>query len=1229
MNLAIVTNVITVTSVIASLIGIVLYVCALQNLKKVYVVGIGIINSLISASMAAILIMVLVSAHKSPHPVIFNTLGLGGIVFTFLFIIIQIIYLFNHKSPIRQQLQRFKNTGVKGSPRQSKDTRFEETYRANVARDPHLSKLQILQMSFSLPTTDMYIAVRLHTKPLQSVKGDDDGIQNPQDLLSREQKELEQHIRAASDAVEIIGRHRHCVILGNPGVGKTTLLKCLAIKTAEYKINNGELPIFVDLNRLATRTNTDLLSFVREIVSKKSGFDLDQKSIEQYLHETNVRLYLDGLDETLIGPGEKEARDKYAVICRNIIKFAKKYSKTSIVVTSRNASYKLYSALERPDGQGFDRLYMSGFSEEDVQNFIKKWFDYSRDDLPEEVFAEDLISKLKHNPRLLALVSKPLLLASMVYVYIHRLDLPDRRAELYDKYVKTLLVNWDRSRGIDRQPFSTQEIKQQLQEIKQRLLEEIAWHFHKKAKHRFNENELLDVIKCFPQAQANITEKPFQTSENASRILNEILIQHGLIVKDGENDQERYKFLDLTFQEFFAAKYVLRNNLMEEQLLSYRGNLWWEEIIILYTDLLYQEHHPDDNHTFLQKLLEDDDIFYTNLALVGRCVATFSRPSQKVPLDIPLQLKNALEKTVHANTCTHLAQALAEIEGNTNEQLLLKMVANHQKNQALCTTLIKAAVECGGRSLLDKLVEGLVNEKLDVNGKLDVNDQPNSKSDSFSDGKLMPDTRKWIAEALISQTGEKRIASKLVEMLKQLAENGNQASSIKKLLPSIANTLSGIGERSICAELLRLLDKPKLDLDLINSITQVLGVLSLEDLEDIKKVLNLLEGEDRKKYSILVRQTIVESLARVSEKDVSFIVSYLNDIKQRKGLEPSIRYRVLIVLYVLGEQSEEQQLELRRMTPNESIGLGTWEQLVVFLKESQVASLVPILLSILRESRNKLEGLPQNSQDAALLRDNSIAITQILSKHGNQDIIDDLVALLSEVHTDQAVDASIVRVLGGYIRESSVVDKILKFLTEERFRTRLYLQLGCTEALGKVHGTFSQDSIYQQLRSLRNHPFEPLRISVLITLYKLEDISLRDELIQIFCSQKINYLRVTEDEQKEMSERLEHVLRTADDQDLVPKLREQLAKDWSIRKTRTRDDPQVRKKIVAIIGERAEGKEICEELINYLDDSDLTKEIYETLWKISRRITSRGKKLRIFKATDESPIQVEELELPK
>jgi predicted NACHT family NTPase len=103
---------------------------------------------------------------------------------------------------------------------------------------------------------------------------------------------------------------------------------------------------------------------------------------------------------------------------------ATRYPKCPIVVTSRRAGWK---GLLAPT---FITMSILDFGWEDIQRFMNNWFGEGSDR------ARRLKNILSQQVRMQALAANPLLLSLIAIVFERDLELPERRAKLYERCVQ-------------------------------------------------------------------------------------------------------------------------------------------------------------------------------------------------------------------------------------------------------------------------------------------------------------------------------------------------------------------------------------------------------------------------------------------------------------------------------------------------------------------------------------------------------------------------------------------------------------------------------------------------------------------------------------------------------------------------------------------------------------------------------------------------------------------------
>jgi predicted NACHT family NTPase len=705
-----------------------------------------------------------------------------------------------------------------------------QAYRKALHADPLIARLQMLDMNRPLTVTDIYIRLRLHQETrlgyeLDPILLNAEAGHNPNQLLRAGRLLLESRASTALEPHEAIRKYRHCVIVGDPGAGKSTLLKYLTLQSVNHQLPDlPDLPIHIELNAFARSEYHDPLEFASSVWEERYGFPKTEALayMQDNLKNGKALLLLDALDETVAGTTKEDAEESYKHVAKAISDLATRYYQAPVAVTARTAGYHQHARLV-----GFTELEVLDFRQEDITQFVNRWFT-SHPNPQKRSNATDLNTKLERSPRIQALASNPLLLSLIVIVYEDRLDLPDRRAELYKQCVETLLIKWDSSRNIRRRHEFNPDHKRQ-------LLEEIAWHFHLQGQRYFAETELLTLI-------ANFLPVVRLKEEQKAQILEEIAAVNGLLK---EQARGLHGFLHLTLQEYFVARYAIDHNQLDA-LLEHRGDPWWEEVILLYAG------QTPDASPLLQQLLGlepqgtlQDDLFHTNLIMAGRCLAA-SQFVRHVSLreEIITSLFKLLRTTRYSLTREQAADVLAEIGGTEVNSHLLRLLSDEQVVSGVRQDIAKALGRLGERTVAPDLLRLLSDKRVDKDVGIVIGGCFSELGDRtvipdllrlLSDEQVNPYVRSMVAWSL-GELGDRTVAPDLLRLLSE--KQGHFF-----LRQSIADALGKLGERNVALELLRLLSDKRVDWQVRQGIARTLEQLT-NDESSLHALAELLPRSD-------------------------------------------------------------------------------------------------------------------------------------------------------------------------------------------------------------------------------------------------------------------------------------------------------------------------------------------------------------------------------------------------
>ena len=262
---------------------------------------------------------------------------------------------------------------------------------------------------------------------------------------------MEKQSQAAIPIEEAIQKNPLVVVLGNPGSGKSTLVKRLALRLAGEP--SGRLPIPVPLNAYAAALLRGDLSLQAYLAQYFAGLSKDLAGLEPLFDEAlqngQALALLDGLDEV------QEQRSR---LVNKVEIFAAEaaHKGNQVVVTSRLAGYR-DCPLNAKDWALHTLL---DFDRPAIEAFARQWclaFETSTlGDTPEaQAQAENerkaLLAALDANPGVARLATNPLLLTILALVKRQSVTLPNQRVKLYDLYLETLINAWSKARALDKQ----------------------------------------------------------------------------------------------------------------------------------------------------------------------------------------------------------------------------------------------------------------------------------------------------------------------------------------------------------------------------------------------------------------------------------------------------------------------------------------------------------------------------------------------------------------------------------------------------------------------------------------------------------------------------------------------------------------------------------------------------------------------------------------------------------
>jgi formylglycine-generating enzyme required for sulfatase activity len=296
-----------------------------------------------------------------------------------------------------------------------------------------------------LPLLPLYIPQRVEAEPAATMEADSDRASG--------------NFRERVLLLTLLKQHHGLIILGQPGLGKTTFLKYLALNLA---LGQGEalglpnyLPLVLSLADYAVALAQDNISLRHFLPGYYRGRGLDlplDSLIEAALNQGRALLLLDGLDQVSDLGLRKDLIDQvlafYAV---------HRSAGNRLLITSRLIGY----APMRPLAEDLVECRLKPFTETDITLFVARWTQMI-ETISQETQAANgtlaqqeqaaLLLTLARNPTVRQLATNPLLLTILAMMQRQGIVLPEKRVEVYQQYVDILLKHWHIARNLGRSP---------------------------------------------------------------------------------------------------------------------------------------------------------------------------------------------------------------------------------------------------------------------------------------------------------------------------------------------------------------------------------------------------------------------------------------------------------------------------------------------------------------------------------------------------------------------------------------------------------------------------------------------------------------------------------------------------------------------------------------------------------------------------------------------------------
>jgi HEAT repeat protein len=430
----------------------------------------------------------------------------------------------------------------------------------------------------------------------------------------------------------ILESNRNFIILGEPGIGKTTFIKRLSLNAIERK----STPINIDLRSIDQGFESLKTEVLAEAYEK---FNVS----EEYFPKIDFVFLFDHLEQTTSHIEKNINRLKAERILD--------HRQDQFIVCCRINSDSYYRNLHEMTPLFIDRLSLS-----DVKYILKN----------ESI--RQLNAREKINNRLLELGRNPQNLTLLMDIYKLRegtergLDIA-RETEIYKEYVEEYINNEVAKRGVESISL----------DFKLGAIAALAFEMQHTQSQSIIKRTMIDSTfrKVLPVV-AKKNNMPLEDGD-VNRTIKEVVIE-GIV---SLSDRNHYVFIHDSLREFFCAWHLAKNieektanNIILEKIQHPQKKIdpIWEKIIIFYAGLV------DDITCIVSELcyFERNDIFLSNILLSGKCIAeankTLDDNTYKLALD------KILEEYLHTSYEFLTNMYLEMLVLTKNDRIVIKLI---------------------------------------------------------------------------------------------------------------------------------------------------------------------------------------------------------------------------------------------------------------------------------------------------------------------------------------------------------------------------------------------------------------------------------------------------------------------------------------------------------------------------------------------------------------------------
>ena len=330
------------------------------------------------------------------------------------------------------------------------------------------------------------------------------------------------------------------VVVGDPGAGKTTMLRYIQHQLSAEGPSFSATPLFIPLVDYNKKSVEGVVTSFSDYLDHQARHlfafqEVPDRFFEYVLRCVPAVVMFDGLDEISSVVERRGLRDA-------IQSFSRTCPGARVIVTSREVGYTLASF----SCDDFDDYRMLPFSDSQIEAYAAAWFE-----LNNPTDAPELQVRFLQQVKSVDLRPNPLALSLMCALFSTERDLPRTRAALYAKCTELFLHKWDVMRGISVHNET---------ELAEQVLARLAYQLMRRSIEAAGaglEVPRAELLEFVTQVIAQYRGQKEAARRDAESLLDVVCGRMWILAT---NDGQLFFFTHRTFLEYFAAVKIVEKH---------------------------------------------------------------------------------------------------------------------------------------------------------------------------------------------------------------------------------------------------------------------------------------------------------------------------------------------------------------------------------------------------------------------------------------------------------------------------------------------------------------------------------------------------------------------------------------------------------------------------------------------------------------------------------------------